>query len=467
MGRVEVALERGAAGFERIVALKRLLPTGPRDARHVQMFLREARLATLLRHPNVVHAFGFGEIDGELFLAMQYVEGEPLSRVLGAGKTAGRGLDPVLVAWVLAEACDGLHAAHELRDESGRLLRVVHRDVSPHNVMISYDGNVKVVDFGVARFDTGGRATRTGEVKGKMAYMSPEQALGEELDRRSDLFSVGAMLFECLTGRRLWGEGTDLELMRKIALERPPRLDVALPGAPPALVELQAGLVARDPGARPPTASDVATQLRAFATAAGGPTSRRVVPATMTALFSQDARRRRERLADALREASPSCVVALRPDLDLPLDEDPASEPPPPRPRWIAPAVVAGLAFGLGAAAWLTRSHPSIAPSPATSNPAPMAETSSPAPSPATSSPAPVAETRGATAVATTTRAIATPGSVPTLDASAQGTPAQASTLVGAPPFKPSKPWTHVASAPPAARPASPSKLPDVDPSPF
>src|SRR5580704_8941440 len=254
MGRVEVALERGPVGFERIVALKRLLPRAPRDARHVQMFLREARLAALLRHPNVVHAFAFGEIDGELFLAMQYVEGEPVSRVLAAAKTEGRGLDPIFVAWVLAEVCDGLHAAHELRDESGRPLRVVHRDVSPHNVMISYDGNVKVVDFGVARFDTGGHATRTGEVKGKMAYMSPEQALGEELDRRSDLFSVGAMLFECLTGRRMWGEGTDLELMRKIALEPPPHLDAALPGAHPVLVQLQTRLTARDPGARPPTA---------------------------------------------------------------------------------------------------------------------------------------------------------------------------------------------------------------------
>jgi serine/threonine protein kinase len=464
MGRVEAALERGAAGFERIVALKRLLPTGPRDARHVQMFLREARLATLLRHPNVVHAFGFGEIDGELFLAMQYVEGEPLSRVLGAGKTPGRGLDPVLVAWVLAEACDGLHAAHELRDESGRLLRVVHRDVSPHNVMISYDGNVKVVDFGVARFDTAGRATRTGEVKGKMAYMSPEQALGEELDRRSDLFSVGAMLFECLTGRRLWGEGTDLELMRKIALERPPRLDGALPGAPPVLVELQAGLVARDPGARPSTARDVAMQLRAFATAAGGSTSRRVVPATMTALFAQDARRRRERLADALREASPSCVVALRPDLDLPLDEAPASEPRPRRPRWLTPAVVAGLALGLGGAALLARSGPSTAPSPATDETrAATAVATTTAPSPA-----PRAETRAATAIAaTTTHPIVTPDPTPTLDASAQTSAPQASTPVAAPPLKPPKPWTHVASAPPAARPASPSKLPDVDPSPF
>ncbi len=436
MGRVEVALERGAAGFERIVALKRLLPRAPRDARHVQMFLREARLAALLRHPNVVHAFAFGEIDGELFLAMQYVEGEPVSRVLAAAKTGGRGLDPIFVAWVLAEVCDGLHAAHELRDESGRPLRVVHRDVSPHNVMISYDGNVKVVDFGVARFDTGGQATRTGEVKGKMAYMSPEQALGEELDRRSDLFSVGAMLFECLTGRRLWGEGTDFELMRRIALERPPPLDAALPGAPPALVELQARLVARDPAARPATARDVAAHLRTFAVSTGGSTSRRVVPATMTALFADDARRRRERLADALQEASPSSVVALQRDLDRPMSERPASARAPRRRRWLVPALFALVAFGLAFAASMTRSAPPLVSSNAVESSSRALETP---PSPAV----PVAT-------------IAPP-------VTASAAPASDVSVRKAPPAKPPMPPAR----PPLAKPTSPSKLPDVDPSPF
>src|SRR5271166_616327 len=129
MGTVEVALERSAAGFERVVALKRLLPEQARDPRHKQMFLREARLAALLRHPHVVHAYAFGELYGELFLAMEYVEGETLSQALLTGQGAGRGLDPATVAYVLAEVCDGLHAAHELHDEDGRPLHVVHRDV--------------------------------------------------------------------------------------------------------------------------------------------------------------------------------------------------------------------------------------------------------------------------------------------------------------------------------------------------
>src|SRR5579872_5898123 len=266
MGTVEVALERGVEGFERVVALKRLLPEQARDPRHKEMFLREARLAALLKHPNVVHAFAFGELYGELFLAMEYVEGETLSRILAASREHGRRrLEPALAAFTLAEVCDGLHAAHELRDVAGLPLNVVHRDVSPQNVMVAYDGHVKILDFGVAKFETGGHETRTGEVKGKMAYMSPEQALGEKLDRRSDLFSVGAVLFECLTGRRMWGSGTDLEVMRRLALEEPPRIEDLLPDVPPALSDLQRRLVAKSVEERPETAADVARELRAYA----------------------------------------------------------------------------------------------------------------------------------------------------------------------------------------------------------
>jgi serine/threonine protein kinase len=435
MGRVEVALQRSDVGFERVVALKRLLPKGPRDARHVQMFLREARIATLLTHPNVVHAFSFGEAEGEFFLAMQYVEGETLSRVLAAARAKGGSLEPVLVAWVLAEACEGLHAAHELRDAEGKLLRVVHRDVSPHNVMVSYDGNVKVVDFGIARFDSGGHATRTGEVKGKLAYMSPEQALGEELDRRSDVFSMGAVLFECLTGQRMWGEGTDLELMRKIALERPPRIDAIFARAPAALVDLQAQMVARDREDRPATARDVATKLRAFAVAAGGPSSRRVVPTTMTALFADDARTRRDRLAAALQEASPNAVVLARDD-ELAMSGSPAGEASSRSRRWLVPAVIASCAMGLGAMAFVPRRPPPAVPPRAAEPVAPTSQ--APAdPTPAASASAPEIAT---------------------------ARPALEATVVKA---SPSRNVTYPAKPVLVAKPAPSGKLPHVDPSPF
>ena len=317
MGAVEVAIERSQDGFERLVALKRLLPEGARDRRHKEMFLREARLAALLVHPNVVHAFAFGELYGELFLAMEYVEGEPLSRVLSAARSAGRSLDPALVAYVLAEACDGLHAAHQLRDANGRLLNVVHRDVSPQNVMIAYDGQVKILDFGVAKFDTSGTfpETRTGEVKGKMAYMSPEQALGEKLDCRSDLFAVGAVLFECVAGSRMWGTGTDVEMMRKLALEDPPRLDAALPSAPSALVGLHARLVARKAAERPASAMEAAARLREYAESSASANAASL-RGLMAQLFPAEAETRRARLNEALSRAAPTSVDALRRTLE-------------------------------------------------------------------------------------------------------------------------------------------------------
>ena len=325
MGTVEVALERGSGGFERIVALKQLLPEGARDPRHKEMFLREARLAALLAHPNVVHAFAFGDLRGELFLAMEYVEGEPLSRILAVAREKEGGLAPAIVAHILAEVCDGLHAAHELRDVSGNALNVVHRDVSPHNVMIAYEGHVKLLDFGVAKFDLGKSNTKTGEVKGKMAYMSPEQALGDPLDRRSDLFSVGAVLFECIAGRRMWGDGTDLDVMRKLALEQPPRLDTVVANTPKALVDLQSRLVARDASERPHTARAVAEELRAFVDETYAAQARDATREMMERLFAEQASRQRAALTEALQEVAPSHVDALRQSLE-PLSPQLASQ---------------------------------------------------------------------------------------------------------------------------------------------
>ena len=303
MGRVEVALERGGGEAGRLVALKRLLPEAANDARLTDMFLREARLAASLTHPNVVHAFDFGEAGGELFMAMEYVEGEPLSRVLAAGRERGVSLEPALAAHVLAEICAGLHAAHELEDGTGAKLNVVHRDVSPHNVMVAYDGRIKLLDFGVAKTDAkteiDGGLTRTGEVKGKVAYMSPEQAMGDALDRRSDLYSIGAVLFECVTGRRMW-PGTDMEVLRQLALEAPPRLEEAAPGTPPALCAIYTRLVARQPSARPPSARVVEEELRAFAATDASRDAAKGVPERMALLFADAAAQRRKALARAI-----------------------------------------------------------------------------------------------------------------------------------------------------------------------
>src|SRR5579863_7466433 len=183
--------------------------------------------------------------------------------------------------------------------------------------MIAYDGQVKILDFGVAKFDAGGAGaeTRTGEVKGKMAYMSPEQALGDKLDCRSDLFGVGAVLFECLTGRRMWGTGTDVEVMRKLALEVPPRLDEALPSAPPALVDLHTRLVAREPAGRLASANEVAARLRLYVDSSTR-SDAAALRDLMARLFPAQADMRRAQLTEALRHAAPSNVEALRRSLE-------------------------------------------------------------------------------------------------------------------------------------------------------
>lgn len=341
MGSVEAAIEKSLGTKERIVALKKLHADAS-DARHAEMFLREARLAALLTHPNVVRALDFGFDQGELFLAMEYIEGITLADVVIAARARGLQLPPTWVAAVLAFVCDGLHAAHELRDVGGHLLSVVHRDVSPHNVMVSFDGQVKLLDFGVAKIDSKAGLTKTGEVKGKTAYMSPEQAMGEELDRRSDLYALGAVLYECLLGKRMWGDGTDMDVLRRLALEEPPLLDAAVIPSP--LVELHRNLVAKKPSDRPATADEVAVRLRAYAQDASVESS---IRAWMVAHFAEEMAERRRRLESHLAALEPDAMATVRDSL----------APAPPRVArkrsvvWYA--AFAGLAAVTAFTAWI------------------------------------------------------------------------------------------------------------------
>src|SRR5450432_1382997 len=216
MAEVFLAKKRGAEGTFKILVLKRILPTHGGSRRFRSMFIEEAHLATRLNHPNVVQVYEFQDFGDEgLLLAMEYVEGCDLGRLMAAAKSKGTTIPRWVGAWTIAEAAKGLHYAHEKKDEAGQPLEIVHRDVSPQNVLLSFEGAVKIADFGIASARL--FAEEQGVLKGKFGYMSPEQARGESLDRRSELYATGRELSAAI-GRALVKQGEG-ELIDASALE--------------------------------------------------------------------------------------------------------------------------------------------------------------------------------------------------------------------------------------------------------
>lgn len=216
MAQVWAARLRGARQFQKIVAVKTMLPKLSEDEQFEQMFLDEASLASQIRHPNAVEIMDLGEQSGVLYLVMEWIEGVPLNQLMKAAKADG-GMPHAIAARIALQACAGLHAAHELKDEKGHLVGLVHRDVSPQNLLVTYDGVTKVVDFGVAKATAlGGGATMAGQVKGKVSYMAPEQVNGEGLDRRADVFALGIVLYALTTGKHPFRRESEAATMYNI-----------------------------------------------------------------------------------------------------------------------------------------------------------------------------------------------------------------------------------------------------------
>jgi eukaryotic-like serine/threonine-protein kinase len=265
MATVWVARERAKdPKDDRLVAVKAMLIELADETEFVTMFLDEVRLVRAIKHPNIVEIYDVGDADGVMWMSMEWVEGESLHTVIAeAGKR--RAIPSELAVKIIADAALGLHAAHELRDLDGSLRGVVHRDVSPHNILIGTNGLVKLVDFGVAK--AVGRiseATRAGQLKGKFGYMSPEQALGKSVDRRSDIFSLGIVLFELTTSRRLFRGEHDIDTLKLVIggpIPRPSSID---PKYPPGLERIVLKALERNIDARYQTAQALAEDLRAY-----------------------------------------------------------------------------------------------------------------------------------------------------------------------------------------------------------
>jgi eukaryotic-like serine/threonine-protein kinase len=246
MADIFLARYEGVAGFERPVVVKRILPQLAEDEQFVSMFLDEARIAARLTHPNICQVYELGRIEGRYFIAMEYLEGVPLTSILRQVEKVPRAGDLRLVAGLFTQACEGLHQAHELKDLSGTSLNLVHRDVSPQNLYVTIDGVLKVLDFGVAKAQFASSKTRTGTLKGKYAYMSPEQLRGEPLDRRSDVFALGIVLFGMVTGRHLFKRSTEYLTFKAITEEPLMRVAEFRDDVPPELVEVIAQALSRD-----------------------------------------------------------------------------------------------------------------------------------------------------------------------------------------------------------------------------
>jgi serine/threonine-protein kinase len=263
MAEVFLAVARGAA-VSKLVVLKRIWPELASDPTFAAMFLDEARLSVRMSHPNVVQTYEVSDQDGRMTIAMEYLDGQPLSKVLNR-LMAASGMAELTLALrlrIVIEILAGLAHVHELTDYDGRPLGVVHRDVSPHNVFITYDGHVKLVDFGVAKMVAASQETRPGTIKGKLAYMAPDQLRAAPIDHRADLFSVGVILWELLAGRRMWQGMTDVTIVRHLSYGLPlPPLPLAA-DLPPGLEAICLEALAMNPEDRYASAGEMEAELQ-------------------------------------------------------------------------------------------------------------------------------------------------------------------------------------------------------------
>jgi serine/threonine-protein kinase len=315
MGRVYLGVARGPAGFSKLMVIKALRPELAEDPTFLQMFLDEARLAARLNHPNVVQTVEIDQAGNSYFLVMEYLDGQTLHRMRTRAAKDPASLPLPIHVRVLAETLRGLDYAHELKDVDGTPFHLVHRDVSPHNVFVTYDGQVKILDFGIAKAADSSLETRTGQLKGKLAYMPPEQAAMRRVDRTADIFAVGVMLWEATVGRRLWHGMNEPGIMHALLTGQIPVPRDANPSVDAELDRIVRRAMAVHPEHRYPTAADMADDLEHWLARAGVPTGPRDVGRVVLDAFSRE-RAEMQRVIEAqlrqLREAPETANVPLQ-----------------------------------------------------------------------------------------------------------------------------------------------------------
>ncbi len=324
MASVHFGRLSGAAGFSRVVAIKRLHANFAKDPEFVSMFLDEARLVAHIRHPNVVPSLDVVTTEGEVFLVMEYVHGESLAKVWRAMRAAQRDLEPRIAAAIMTGVLRGLHAAHEATGEGGESLQIVHRDVSPQNILVSVDGTARVLDFGVAKAAGRVHTTQEGHIKGKLAYMPPEQLHGTPVTRTADVYAAAVVLWELLTGQRAFRREHEAAIIAAILAEKLPPPSQVAPHVPVAFDRVVLRGLQRNPRLRYETAEEMAFDLE-----------RCVGTASMTEVgqwvdtYAHDdlARRARRIAAIEIAPVGPEAAVART-----------AADETPTKPAWKRPA---------------------------------------------------------------------------------------------------------------------------------
>jgi tRNA A-37 threonylcarbamoyl transferase component Bud32 len=367
MAEIYLGRVLGISGFEKLIVLKRILPQHALDPQRLRMFLDEARLMATLTHPQVTQVYDVGTSNDVPFFCMEYVHGANLREILdAAGRNRGAGVGgreaeqaalPLAHAvGIVAAAAAGLHYAHEKVGATGEPLGIVHRDVSPSNVLVTYDGSVKVSDFGIAKWASQRSETQDGTLKGKLAYMSPEQCRGQAVDRRSDVFALGTLLYELTTGEHpfAFGGGSEYQLLTQIVNQPPARPQLPSGTYPPELERIVMRALARDPADRYPTAEALQLDLETFAREQKLVVSAVALGAYMRGLFAdrlvawQEAQNQGKSLGDHLTETEAAAAALATPTLTDAFAAPARSRNSPPRATVLA-GLIAGGALLLAA----------------------------------------------------------------------------------------------------------------------
>jgi eukaryotic-like serine/threonine-protein kinase len=296
MAEVFIAKAFGVEGFERFLAIKKILPTMAEDQEFITMFIDEARISVQLNHANIVHIHELGKYEDAYYIAMEYVAGRDLRTILERYRRRKEIMPTAQAVFIASKMCEGLDYAHRKKDARGQDLAIIHRDVSPQNILVSYEGDVKVIDFGIAKAANRAQKTQAGILKGKFGYMSPEQVRGMPIDRRSDIFAVGVILYEMLTGEKLFVGESDFSTLEKVRNAEVPLPRQFNPNIPAGLEKVVLKALAREPEDRYQWASDLQEDLMRFLLAGDAIYSGKHLSAFMKEAFAEDMLREAEKM---------------------------------------------------------------------------------------------------------------------------------------------------------------------------